>query len=344
MTGYQKVELIGKKQSILKHPQIEWTLYEEMWDTLKSKRVWSGKIKSLRKDGTTFFQNTVIVPIINDRDEIIEVMSVIQDITDLYNQEQYLKKRIQDELEKNLQEAKFGTIGRMAAGITHEINTPLTYVRGNLELMLQDIQSLDTTVKQREFLLEDANIVLGGVNRIANIVESMREMASQSKEAMLPANVYASLVTALTLSYSKSKQITQINLQNEPFNIVMEKEKYTYTAMMQTQRIEQVWVIIINNAVDVLKHIDDYNKRLLEITIVQEEDNIVVRFQDNGGGIDSTMLPKIFDPFESNKEEGGIGIGLNVAKRIIEDHKGKILASNYGEGALFEVYLPVACC
>ena len=341
MTGYLKAELLGETQQLLRHPETSESLYKEMWETIKAQKVWYGKIKNLRKDGTTFYENSVIVPIVDERGQTVEFIAILHDITDLYNQEQRLKQRVEDEVKKNLQETKFATIGRMAAGITHEINTPLTYVRGNLEMMLEDIKSIPDNLAQKEYLLEDMQTLLGGVNRIANIVESMREMASQSTEELTSYNLYTSLITALTLSSSKSKQITKIQIQGEPFYINMDKERYNFPVRMQKQRIEQVWVVIINNAVDALKRVDDYEKRLLDITIAQEEDAIVVRFKDNGGGIDLSILPKIFDPFESTKEEGGIGIGLNVAKRIVEDHKGRIVASNEGGGACFEVYLPL---
>ena len=106
------------------------------------------------------------------------------------------------------------------------------------------------------------------------------------------------------------------------------------------QRIEQVFIIIINNALDALKMIDDFEQRSLQITFDETDKDVIIRFKDTGGGINKEILPKIFDPFQSNKEEGGIGIGLNVAKRIIDDHGGKIVPSNHENGALFEVYLP----
>ncbi len=351
MSGYSHEELLGKKHNIVKHPDTEKSTFSEMWKTITSKKVWRGRIKNLKKNGETYYEYSVIVPILNEDDEIEEFIALRQDITDLFNQEQHLKRRIKEEVNKNLElhrkreeenllETKFSTIGKMAAGITHEINTPLTYVRGNLEMMIQDINKLDESIKQKTCLQEDSKTILDGVNRIASIVESMREMASQTKEIPKPSNVYACLITALTLAYNKAKQISQIRVQNEPFKIGMKKERFIFTANIQKQRIEQVLVIIINNALDSLKHIDDFDSRLLEITIENEYDFIVVRIKDNGGGIDKDILPKIFDPFQSNKEEGGMGIGLNVAKRIIDDHGGKIIPSNRDKGALFEIYLP----
>lgn len=341
MSGYAQEELIGKRHKLVRHPETPKALYIDLWRTINSKKVWRGRIKNLKKDRTAHYVELIIIPILNEKNAIVEFIAILQDVTDHYNQELYLKRRIAEEVEKNTHETKYSTIGRMAAGITHEINTPLTYIKGNVELMSEDIAALSDAIEQKQYLLEDARVISEGVNRIASIVESMREIASQGKTESKAGNVYDSLITALTLAHNKSKQITEVYLQNTPFFVGMPKEKFHFLAMMQAQRIEQVWVIIINNALDVLKqNREEYSQRLLEITIEREDDFIVVRFLDNGGGIDEAFLPKIFEPFESTKEEGGIGIGLNIAKKIIEDHNGKIVASNYENGALFEVYLP----
>lgn len=153
----------------------------------------------------------------------------------------------------------------------------------------------------------------------------------------MDSNIYASLITALVLSYNKG---SRISIQNEPFKIGMDKNAHTFLAPIQKQRIEQVFIIIINNALDALKLNRSFEEREFSITLRDESEYVIASFQDNGGGINEDILPKIFDPFQSTKTEGGIGIGLNVAKRIIEEHGGKISASNHGAGALFEVYIP----
>lgn len=352
LSGYSKKELLGKKHNILRHQDTQLGVYIDMWKTITDKKVWQGRMKNRKKNGDTYYEYSVIAPILSEDDDIEEYIAFRQDITDLYHHEQYLKKRITEEVDRNLQlhkekedarllEEKFSTIGKMAAGITHEINTPLTYVKGNLELMLQDINSLDDGLKQKKYLQEDSKIIFDGVNRIASIVESMREMASRTKEISKPHNIYSSLLTALTLAYNKSKFISNITLQGEVFSIGMDKNRHNFTAPIQKQRIEQLFIIIINNAIDALNLKGDFDSRLFEITIENEDKYVLIKFQDNAGGIDKDILPKIFDPFQSNKEEGGIGIGLNVAKRIVEDHNGKIIPSNIKEGALFEVYLPL---
>jgi PAS domain S-box-containing protein len=340
VSGYLKEELLGKNHNIIRHPDSKDEFFAQMWQTITKKQVWQGHVKNRKKNGDFFVAKTSIVPIVDNKNEILEYIAIRQDITDLYEQERFLKKRIDEEVKKNLNEVKFSSIGKMAAGITHEINTPLTYIKGNLELMLQDINSLDPAIKVKEYLIEDTNTVLEGVNRIASIVESMREVASQRSDVFMQHNLYSSLITALTISYNKAKQITPIFVQNESFQIGMDKKKYTFMAQIQIQRLEQVFIIIINNALDVLKHIDDFEQRKLDISIEEEFDSFSIIFQDNGGGIDPKVLPNIFDPFHSTKEEGGMGIGLNVAQKIIQDHKGRLAALNFNDGARFELVIP----
>ena len=185
--------------------------------------------------------------------------------------------------ENELIEEKFSIIGKMAAGITHEINTPLTYIRGNIELMAKEIDRLDDSTESKKYLKEDIAIVLEGISRIAEIVDSMREMSSQSNEKMKKINIYNSIMTALTLSHNKSKQISKIILKGKVFNLGRKKNRFEYLTTAQKQRINQVWVIIINNALDVLKLKKDFDSRLLDIEINEDNKYIKVTFKDNGG-------------------------------------------------------------
>ena len=261
-----------------------------------------------------------------------------------------MAEKIKQEVEKNIQKDKFHQqeqlknakltyIGSLAAGITHEINTPLTYVKGNLEMMSYDISDLpDGDIKDR--MLFDSEKMKEGINRIANIVESMREMAQSSKEVKEKTNIYSTLITSLTMVHNRSKQISRIYLNNEQFDINnIDKNQFSFFSKVQKQRIEQVWVIVINNALDELIKIENYENRILNILLYEEENEIIVKFKDNAGGIKQDIINDIFEPFVSSKEHGGMGVGLNIAKKIIEEQNGNILAYNQDAGAVFEIKL-----
>ncbi len=282
--------------------------------------------------------------------KIVFVLNQLEDKIKLQELNLSLEQRIKEELEKSkvkdkihLQEqiknAKLSYIGSMAAGIVHEINTPLTYIKGNLELMQYDIKDLpNSDIKDR--MIYDSTKIKEGINRLANIVESMREMSQSTKEIKECVNIYSTLITALTMAYNKSKQITKIYLNNLIFDIDnINKNEYIFNSKVQKQRLEQVWVIILNNALDELIKIEDYEKRAINIYIFEDNENIVVKFKDNAGGINNSILAEIFDPFVSHKDHGGMGIGLNIAKKIIDEQNGVIKAYNEDFGAVFEVRL-----
>jgi len=280
-------------------------------------------------------------------------VGVFIDMTEAEKQELYLQSRINEEVNKNLKiqeiyqeemirNAKFSVIGQMAAGITHEINTPLTYIKGNFEMLVEDIVSLVQDSDAKKMILEDTKSIQDGIERIESIIETMREASQKSREQKERVNVYESVISALILSYNRSKQVVALTINGEPFTLHTSKQAYHFTCHLQKQRIEQVWIIILNNALDELIKIDSFEKRSLEITIFQENESVIVQFHDNAGGIDPKILPRIFEPFESTKESSGIGIGLNIAQQIVLQNDGEIVAFNEHGGAVFAVQFPLS--
>ncbi len=360
ISGYSKDELLGNPHSIVRHPDMPSELFKDMWKTIQEGKVFSGEVKNLKKDGTCYWVSVNVEPNFNYNNEIYSYTAIRQDITDKKRFEELnksLKSEIEKEVKKSteqfklveedkLKNAKLTSIGSLAAGITHEINTPLTYIKGNFEMMQYDIEDLpQSEIKER--MMDDSKKILDGISRIANIVEAMREMSQTSKGDKEEADVYDTLVTALTISYNRSKQISRIFINDELFGLDTKNSGKSLKSLVQKQRIEQVWVVIINNALDELVKIDNYENRVLHIDIYEIDDKIIIKFIDNAGGINNSILNNIFEPFVSVKDYGGIGIGLNIAHKIIEEHQGSIRAYNEeivnndkkSLGAVFEICL-----
>lgn len=288
--------------------------------------------------------------LLSDKKHFVFVVNSLEDKRKLQELNQNLELRINQEVEKSVQKdklhqqeqiknAKLSSIGSLAAGIAHEINTPLTYIKGNLELMEYDIFDLPQSEIQ-ERMKFDSEKIKEGINRIANIVESMREMSQSSKEIKEKTNIYATLITSLTMAYNRSKQVCKIYLNDKLFNIdSINKNEYTFFSKIQKQRIEQVWIIVINNALDELVKVEDYENRFLHINIFEENNEVIVRFKDSAGGIREEIINDIFEPFISSKEHSGMGVGLNIAKKIIDEQDGIIKAFNEDSGAVFKIRL-----
>jgi len=349
ISKYTKEELLGKQHSILRHPDMDSSIFKNLWDTIQSGKTWKGKIKNRAKDGTFYWVDAVVEPNY-ENGKIVKYTAIRTDITDkvlLEELNETLNEKIAFEVKKStnqlaliqeeqLKSVKLSSIGALAAGITHEINTPLTYIKGNFEMIKYDIEDLPQS-ETRDRILEDTEIISEGINRITNIVEAMREVSQVSSEAKEKVNIYNTLITALIVSNNRAKQVTKITLNNKLFDTDTAKDELHFDAMIQKQRVEQVWIIIISNALDELIKIPEYEQRMLKIEIFLKDEKIVVEFSDNAGGIDGKIIDKLFEPFVSMKESGGMGIGLNIAKKIIEENKGTMCAYNIDNGAMFRV-------
>jgi C4-dicarboxylate-specific signal transduction histidine kinase len=256
----------------------------------------------------------------------------------------YLKKKLEAERrfheEERIKNAKCTASGQLAAGLTHEINTPLTYIKANFEMIGYDLDDIPDS-KAKNSILQSVSKISDGIKRIENIVHSIKEMSEENNENMENVNIYATIVTALTLSYNKIKHISKVFVNKEEFSLDMDKNGREYISYVQKQRIEQVWLIIITNAIDELVKIKNFDDRKLDIDISYENNFVKVIFKDNAGGIKEEILDNIFEPFKGTKNSSGIGVGLSIAKKIINDqNKGMIKAYNEKQHAVFEIQLP----
>ena len=238
--------------------------------------------------------------------------------------------------EEKLSDAKLMSVGRLAAAITHEINTPITYIKGNLELLKLECEG---KVEQMESIFDP---IEEGIGRIESIVGSMYEFAGTGKEEMRECNVHMTLVYALRIVQNRAKHIVPITINGEVFSNETTYNASSCLTMGISTRLEQVWIIILNNALDEFeKGTIPYEKRHLDIRFECGRKEIVIRISDNAGGIPEAMLKSIFDFAIGGEKKKSMGIGLNVAKAIIDKHGGSIRVGNENHGAVFEIALKI---
>ena len=252
-----------------------------------------------------------------------------------------LEFKVQEMLENRIEDIKLASIGQMAAGMTHELNTPVSFMKSNLELLQFDIEELENNYKIKQSMLETIDTLNNGISRLRNIIDTTREISKKGGKIKETHNLYNSLIFALRMVFNRSKHLMPIYINNIEFTLDLNQDFEQYMVDMIKEHIEQVWIIILNNACDefensTVKFID----RKLDISISIENDYVITKFKDNAsGGIREDMLSKVFEAFQSSKVGSGMGIGLNIAKDIIIQHKGNIYAYNEDNCAVFEVKL-----
>ena len=229
-------------------------------------------------------------------------------------------------LEKQLlRSEKLSSLGKLSAGIAHEINQPLTGVLTFAHLLAKKFKNDESTRKDLEIIVRETTRIRGIVQ---GILDFAREMPMQKK----PRKIEEVLDQTLEI----------IVHQQRFFGIQLVKE---YGAnipeiVFDSNLMEQVFMNIVLNALDAM-----HGKGRLTIRTRRVDEWVEIEFEDTGLGMPESMLDKIFDPFFTTKDstEGmGMGLGLAVSYGIVKNHNGDIIvASTEGVGTIFTIRLPL---
>jgi len=261
-----------------------------------------------------------------------------------------------------MQAEKMSSLGQMVAGVAHEVNTPLGYVKSNLQLLLDAHKELTSLLalhqKLKEQILHGSSSAvakllneieersetatlhaeveklclnsLDGIERIQDLVSSLKNFSRLDEAAFkqidLNENIESTLKIAAHLIREKGIKV------EKDFGTLPEIPAYP-------AQLNQVFLNLLTNAVQAITH----DKGKIKITTRKEGEHVVVKVSDNGTGILPEHLNKIFEPFFTTKEVGkGTGLGLSIVYKIIEKHGGKIsVESEVGKGSTFTVLLPI---
>ncbi|QPC81208.1 response regulator [Phototrophicus methaneseepsis] len=242
---------------------------------------------------------------------------------DLEIKVQQRTKELEDAQQLLIRSEKLASIGRLAAGIAHEINNPLTPILLIMEDMLEDVNS-GIAVSPT-----DIEETLKSAKRISRIVERLLQFTRQSgseKPSMEVVNIYDALQNVLTLSRKY--------LEHENINVQVDVDASIYVHGNRDQ-LEQVFLNLILNA----KAAMPGGGRLSVLSKVNNQ-NIAIIFEDTGSGIPENLIDNIFEPFVTTKEDG-TGLGLFISYGVIENHNGQIdVKSKLGKGTTMTVRLP----
>lgn len=227
---------------------------------------------------------------------------------------------------------KLAALGRLSAGLIHEINNPLHYAKQALYVLRRSLKKLaDTDDNATVEIIDD---VEGGIDRVAGIISDLRGFASrQSDEAR-----HFRLKDAVEMALRFFSATWKDGVERE-IDVPEELEVWG-----DRNHFLQVLVNLIQNALDAVgaKAYAPPEKPLISIRAAGEGDAVVVRIRDNGPGIAPEIMNQIFDPFFTTKDVGeGMGLGLAITHRIIAEHRGRITArSEPGRLTEFVIELP----
>jgi two-component system, NtrC family, sensor kinase len=275
------------------------------------------------------------------------------------------RKRLEaerDQMEVELRMAqKLEAVGQLAAGIAHEINTPVQFVGDSVHFLreaFEDLrglldayrdalgESLPSAVRERlaaaeaqadaEYLRERVPAAvertLEGVERVASIVRAMKEFAHPQTE-QAPADINRALLTTLTVARNEYKYVAEVRTVLESLPPVV----------CNLSDLNQVFLNLVVNAAQAIEDGPQETGTIL-IRTARDGDAVTIVVRDDGCGIPRDIRERVFDPFFTTKGVGrGSGQGLAIARAIVDRHAGSLeLATEVGRGTTFTIRLPIA--
>jgi two-component system C4-dicarboxylate transport sensor histidine kinase DctB len=256
----------------------------------------------------------------------VELMETNEQLDNKITEQEKTEQELRKAQEELLQSAKLAVVGQMSAGITHELNQPLTAIQTYIGTAKQLLEH-----QHFDELSENLANVLALTDRMARFTSQLKTFSRKSTQNISAVSLNQTINDALMLvTHTHNQKIDVI----EP---IPEQEIFV---LADAVRLEQVFVNIFKNAVDAMK---DSGNRELTISMQTLGDSVSVWIGDSGTGIPEENLGKLFDPFFTSKEVGaGLGLGLSISQEIVNGFGGSITASNREQGgALFTVTFPI---
>ena len=370
ISGFTREELIGQNHNIIRHPDVPKEVFQKLWDTIKEKKTYISTVKNRAKDGTTFYVNTTVIPILNENSYIEEFIAIRYNITrsivltkSLQQKEEELEllnstledrvkkqtkelrklnitleKRIEREVKKNrdkdrvlFQQSRLAAMGEMIGNIAHQWRQPLS----ELGIILYKMKKTYKKHSEKNDLdyfksYEDSKNV---IKKMSDTIDDFRNFFNPHRP---------SVAFCIKSALDDAMLVMQGTLQRHEIELkVNVKDKVCIKGYLS--EFSQVLINLLNNSKDAFNQ-NMTNNRVINLEIQKIDVNYaMISFKDNAGGIEKDNLDKIFEPYFTTKHASiGTGLGLYMSRMIIQNSMGGTLeAKNSDGGACFFIKVPV---
>jgi len=340
VSQFSREELIGKSHNIVRHPDVPKQLFEELWETIEEKKVYKATIQSLSKNGLTFYLNTTIIPMLDNKQNIIEYIAIRYDVTKEIQSTLY-KEQLEQALKEQkalFMESRFASLGQMLANIAHQWRQPLSEL--NLVLF-----SLKKSAEKQDYEKVGAYY-----KKSKELTKSMSQTIEVFSDFFNPNKVHQNF--HLTVAVDDAIRMLRDDLESEGIEIETYFEDIYVKGI--SNELTQVVVNLLLNAKDafiqqdktrvpsIYKVIKTINIRVSKSFIGTKSYALII-VEDSAGGIPFKDIDKIFEPYFSTKHASvGTGIGLFISNLIIQKSlHGTIEVINSIKGAKFTITIPL---
>ncbi|MCX6131740.1 MAG: PAS domain S-box protein, partial [Proteobacteria bacterium] len=324
ISGYSREDLLGQTHALVKsgfHPQ---GFFKDLWQTIRSGRVWKGEIHNRTKSGKSYWVDTTIVPFLDDLGRPYQFIAIRYDITE----KKIIQERLENERVRSMYAEKMASLGELAAGIAHELGNPAASINAWLDVLESQHQreSLDMDV-----FMQTMPRVKRDAKRMRDIIRGMLTYARDGSRDPFQSegvqNILQQVVDYCGFKLRTTGTKIELNVPN-PY----------LTLDCRITEVSQMLVNFVLNACDAVKDLD---VRWIELAARELHGAVEFSITDSGLGIPDELGEKIFQPFFTSKGAGqGTGLGLSIAKSIIDNHQGAVIIDRSTQHTRFVITLP----
>ncbi|KIM10132.1 MAG: hypothetical protein KU37_11625 [Sulfuricurvum sp. PC08-66] len=317
-TGYFLDELFGKNMRIFSSGLHPVEFYVQMWHTIAQKRqFWRGTSINRMKNGAHRDMASTIFPILDAHGAITHYVTLQDDITE---------RNIKDKL--FLMQTRQAQMGEMLSMIAHQWRQPLAIISALMGRQKIKIMMESATLEEMAQTFDEIELQ---VQHLSRTISDFKDFFKPDKSMVETTSAWM-VAKALEL-------IEHTLLQN---NIAVETHiGIDEVYMTYESELIQVLLNLVKNGYDALKE-RHVAQGWIRISATQEQREVVIRVEDNGGGVDPAVIDTLFLPYVSTKSDNGTGLGLYMSKTIIQEHcQGTIEVQNSPVGAIFTIRFPM---
>ncbi len=255
-----------------------------------------------------------------------QLLVLVDDITDRLENEKIV-----------IQKEKMATLGELAAGIAHNLRSPLAVIKGIPELILSDLQNknlrvlrkIDRKEKEDKEIIENMELISKSMQKAFAIIESIMDFSKMETGKFETMELSQAVNEALLLLEHRVKE-KNIKFINNTHNCTLSGNK---------NMMIQIFLNLLNNSIDAIK-----DTGTIKVNYRKEKDKIIIHFIDNGRGIEKDDIERIFEPFYTTSgRANGTGVGLSITRTMVTIHGGSIKALQGRDGGtIMEITFPVS--
>lgn len=327
ITGYSANEALGETPRIIQSGITSPLVYEDLWKTILSGKIWRGELQNKKKDGTIYNDLVAISPIKNKDGKTTHFVGIQTDISERKQAEEQVRQH-QAEL---LHVARVSTMGQMASGLAHELNQPLyaiaNYSDACLEMIRSDVECREKII----YALEQTSLQ---AQRAGEIIRHLKNFVRKQDTEK----------TSIDLNELVCKTVQFTDPEARDHGVTIQQELADDLPMILADKIqiEQVILNLLCNSIEAMCGAGSQVRNIIIYSSMSKQKGTVqLSVHDSGPGISTELQSRIFDSFYTTKVDG-TGLGLSISSTIIKSHGGNLWVETAPtEGAIFHFTLPI---